>query len=729
MLWKSRKRLTHQPVYCQNYRLPAWPLDAHQETSPGRIAIMLHVFYPELLDELGSYLQHMPWPIDLLVSVVNEQAEEMTQARLGSLDCVSRLIIRRVVNRGRDIAPLMVTFNKQLRDYDFIGHLHTKKTPYASWGTQWRTHLYDHLLGSETLIRQIFLHLHSSGVGMVYPPQLAYTPCWAMSWLSNASIAEQLCRRMGLAFEPRGCFSFPAGSMFWARREALLPLLDLQLSVEDFPEEAGQQDGTLQHAIERLFGPVCRQSGWHTAVIDLAKGQLDSHDRLNLALYLYEPVSQAVQGALPHFEVVTASVMNALVTRPFTRREAMLRCMAERFESIPKLAVESAETFLELRRQAELHAAQESGHESPSLSLIAQAMVSLGVTATRAQALVEHEAAFEMGLWQLRPSLADSLMASRENILGLVAIANVPLDSAPIQQRLHDLGLKGVKATISSKEVGTGMQQRAFWEWIIKELPITADRKTMHIGSDERNDIQLPWTMDERLTPLYVMEAATLLSLAWQGTPLNSVFNVDDWRDDLWLGLLARRAMLRLDDEPQVMESRRFFDTPQDAGYVLVGPLLLSMLQSWLNWWERFGIGAIYLPVAKEHLAARFYTRLQTVGRTRQKALPALRCRPGGTLARWPMKWLHTPWQRYWFASGIFHDPDVQSGAIQFLDDALAVLQGDWWRFRINEVALETLAMAAAAGDLPMIPELPIAPEHALQTENDPSGCAANSGR
>ena len=55
---------------------------------------------------------------------------------------------------------------------------------------------------------------------------------------------------------------FVAGSMFWLRLPALRPLLDAGLAIEDFETEASQIDGTLAHAVERVFAHVVLNSGY-----------------------------------------------------------------------------------------------------------------------------------------------------------------------------------------------------------------------------------------------------------------------------------------------------------------------------------------------------------------------------------------------------------------------------------------------------------------------------------
>ena len=56
--------------------------------------------------------------------------------------------------------------------------------------------------------------------------------------------------------------------MFWFRRTALESMFHNKLKYEDFPKEpTGVNDGTIMHAIERLYPFVAQQNGYYTAWI------------------------------------------------------------------------------------------------------------------------------------------------------------------------------------------------------------------------------------------------------------------------------------------------------------------------------------------------------------------------------------------------------------------------------------------------------------------------------
>ena len=124
--------------------------------------------------------------------------------------------------------------------------------------------MYHDLFGSAEIVNSIVeLFVRLQSLGMIIPQH--YEPIrdhgW-VDWGGNFRLARRLARRMGITLDPRGLVDFPSGSMFWARPEALSPLLSLDLSTEDFAKESGQIDGTLAHAIERIFLYACERAGF-----------------------------------------------------------------------------------------------------------------------------------------------------------------------------------------------------------------------------------------------------------------------------------------------------------------------------------------------------------------------------------------------------------------------------------------------------------------------------------
>ncbi|PYR34564.1 MAG: group 1 glycosyl transferase [Acidobacteria bacterium] len=227
------------------------------------IALHVHVYYPELFPDITSRLLYNRVRPDLFVSVTDEQARRQVQSELSAYPG-NVVAVERVPNRGRDIGPLLTTFGPAiLSKYDYVGHLHTKKSADvkdAGFGKAWSEFLLENLLGNPSvpMADAILSTMHGDrSIGMVFPDDPN-----ALGWTANRAAAEPLAARLGLGMLPSN-FNFPIGTMLWARTSALAPFVNLSLQWHDYPEEPLPYDGTLLHAIERLLPLTLSLLGLH----------------------------------------------------------------------------------------------------------------------------------------------------------------------------------------------------------------------------------------------------------------------------------------------------------------------------------------------------------------------------------------------------------------------------------------------------------------------------------
>ncbi|WP_415844500.1 glycoside hydrolase family 99-like domain-containing protein [Stutzerimonas zhaodongensis] len=247
---------TKDELLHNTFRVVPFYLNPYLETPPESpvrsVAVHLHLYYDDMLDECIAYLNNVPTEFDLFVSVPEGRDAEGAAERISEAVPLAReVIVEEVPNRGRDIAPFIIQFGRRLKNYDIVGHFHTKKSPQCETLTGWFRSLMDVLCGSQSGVAQIFGLLANDGK-VVYPAGRRLTREHS-GWSDNFEIARDLVRQTGhfnLADFPY--VEFPQGTMFWARGECLHNYLQLPLSFSDFPEEPIEVDGTLAHALERL---------------------------------------------------------------------------------------------------------------------------------------------------------------------------------------------------------------------------------------------------------------------------------------------------------------------------------------------------------------------------------------------------------------------------------------------------------------------------------------------
>ena len=227
------------------------------------IALHVHVFYPELINEIIELASHIPYKYDLYISTDTKEKEEIIREYLNNIDYKGNYIIHIYANKGRDVFPFIFELKNKIKKYKYVCHIHTKKSLHSTNGDIWREYLYKNLLGDKATIEEILYIFESNPqIGIIFPDNIDLIR-GCVEWGSNKIIAENLLERMGLEYDlPDDNIIFPAGDMFWAKTDAIRQIFEMEYFDDDIPDENNQVDGTIMHAIERLWIYLCQINGY-----------------------------------------------------------------------------------------------------------------------------------------------------------------------------------------------------------------------------------------------------------------------------------------------------------------------------------------------------------------------------------------------------------------------------------------------------------------------------------
>ena len=228
-----------------------------QKNSNPKVAIILHVFYPDIGIEIlhqvlpkSNHFDKILVTHSMTTAVLTEFQSEVPQ------ELLSKCHFMTVENRYRDCGPfIQATDSPYLSDCNVFLKLHTKKSPHLpnDEGSLWRRGLIDGLLNPkdiESLIRQLSTQ---SEALWACPERWISTKS---DWGYNSFQVWKLTRLLDIPF--RGPQPFPVGNMYWLNKNLLNTLSALRLSVSS-PSVAKLyffSDGALPHAMERLTSQI-----------------------------------------------------------------------------------------------------------------------------------------------------------------------------------------------------------------------------------------------------------------------------------------------------------------------------------------------------------------------------------------------------------------------------------------------------------------------------------------
>lgn len=238
------------------------------------VALVMHLYYMDLINESALYAASMPEYADIIITTPYEENVATIKNAFSSLS--NQIDIRVIENRGRDVSALLVGAADVVNRYKYVAFYHDKKTRQVNPGTVGMSFSYklsEGLLASKCYVHNV-LHTfekntHLGMLSPLPPDHGIYFNVLGNEWGSNYENSLLLAAEMELHVpiskdKPPVA---PLGTVFWFRSAAMKALFKRSWKYEDFPPEPNGSDGTLLHAIERLYPFFAQEEGYYSAYV------------------------------------------------------------------------------------------------------------------------------------------------------------------------------------------------------------------------------------------------------------------------------------------------------------------------------------------------------------------------------------------------------------------------------------------------------------------------------
>lgn len=241
----------------------------------SKVAVIVNLFYDDQVEECFQYLNRIPIYIDLYIISSKEEilrrVKELfhSNSDRNNLECIVKN------NRGRDISALLVAGRTYALQYDYICFVHDKKSMQyneTAWSKSFFYNIWENTLKSTSYINGIIKTFQDNDeLGVLAIPEPihgCYFSYLGREWGGDYANTVELCKKLDIScILDKDKAPITLGTAFWCRTEAIRDVLEYNFGYEDFPEEPMPRDGTVSHAIERIWGYAAQNRGYYTGTV------------------------------------------------------------------------------------------------------------------------------------------------------------------------------------------------------------------------------------------------------------------------------------------------------------------------------------------------------------------------------------------------------------------------------------------------------------------------------
>lgn len=231
------------------------------------LAVHVHIYYEELIGEIIEKTNNIPIKFDLFISTDSTFKKEFIIKKIKNRTKANYHEIKIFKNKGRDVLPFILQIKNVIRNYKYICHLHTKKSVHCALGDEWRSYLFNNLLGSTQIVSEILSDFEmSDNLGIIFP-EIFYKILLSLGknliYKFHLLSMNYLIRKINPGYKIIEKKSdFPVGNMFWARTIAIHQIFEENIE-KKFTKEKGQIDFTIMHSIERIWVYIAKLNGYY----------------------------------------------------------------------------------------------------------------------------------------------------------------------------------------------------------------------------------------------------------------------------------------------------------------------------------------------------------------------------------------------------------------------------------------------------------------------------------
>ncbi|MDX2082501.1 MAG: rhamnan synthesis F family protein [Rickettsiales bacterium] len=207
-----------------------------------KVAVHLHLFYLDLLDEFIESLKNIPHKFDLFITLV-----DCDQSKIAKIFTIfPNTKVFSIPNIGRDVGGLIEVINNiDLNDYDVLIKLHSKKSLHTGFEQKdWRQRLTGALIGNKFQSALVLSKFCDKKIGMIGSfEDLSFIE------LENRDNFKNFCKKFEISDEA----IFFRGTVFAIRTKILQRFKEKKIILKDFENS----DSACPYAFEHAFGSLC----------------------------------------------------------------------------------------------------------------------------------------------------------------------------------------------------------------------------------------------------------------------------------------------------------------------------------------------------------------------------------------------------------------------------------------------------------------------------------------